>query len=90
MQQSEELNWGVIGGPKCPNFETVTKGVRTQTILIVSAAFYRWATALPVAKLPDTDIKGCCAMVRLLYGIDDDECTGFSCVLRTFFYVISH
>ena len=31
---------------KCPNFETVPKGIRTRAPLIASPAFYRWATAL--------------------------------------------
>ena len=34
---------------KCPIFETVTKGIRTRAHLIVSPAFYRWATALQLS-----------------------------------------
>ena len=31
---------------KCPNFETVAKGIRTRALSIASPAFYHWATTL--------------------------------------------
>ena len=31
---------------KCPNFETVAKGIKTRAPLITSLAFYRWTTEL--------------------------------------------
>ena len=33
---------------KCPNFETVAKGIRTRALSIASLAFYHWATALHI------------------------------------------
>ena len=35
---------------KCPNFETVAKGIRTRALSIVSPAFYHWATMLHTTK----------------------------------------
>ena len=31
---------------KCPNFETVAKGIQTQALSIASPTFYRWAVTL--------------------------------------------
>ena len=35
---------------KCPNFETVSTGIRTRALSIASPAFYHWATALHGAR----------------------------------------
>ena len=46
--ESTEAPWSER---KCPNFETVAKGIRTRALLLASPAFYHWAIALHTIML---------------------------------------
>ena len=56
---------------KCPNFETVAKGIRTRALSIASPAFYHWATALHVGW---TDTGGNSEHLEMLKGKGISAC----------------
>ena len=45
--ESTEASWSER---KCPNFETVTQGIRTRVLLIASPAFYQLSYCAPISS----------------------------------------
>ena len=53
--ESTEASWRER---KCPNFETVAKGIRTRALSVVSLAFYHWATCSTQRRQEEDQIQG--------------------------------